>query len=332
MNMKSEAKPGFRDLILDQSGWLIFRVLPLIALHALVEGVFRIEWPFHVDPEVRGLAYDIALKLVFTLYVWFFLQVFKRLVIPSIAASISPMIDKRFARRPTARRRFIESIRRFLLFACYLGVVIALIQIWMYSLLGSWLLQVLGTGFIMVFTFAIGLFTSSVLGNLIAYGVLSNVVEFRNGDRVQIGETYGDVENLGLFFTRIRTIKNEIVSIPNLGVFSKQIQNFSSLRAVLIYIPVTLGYDVDKDIVKELLVECAKKTKNILITDEYKPFVLLRELGRYTVTYEINAWTREPNMLIEIKSELIDNILSKFKKAKIELLSPTYVVLKEEKH
>jgi len=301
-------------------------------LHALVEVAFRVEWPFYVEPEVRGIAYDIALKLVFTLYVWFFLQVFRRLVIPSIVTSISPMIDRRFARRPTARRRFIESMDRFLLYACYLGAVVALIQIWMYSYLGTWLLQMLGTSFVMILTFSIGVFTSSVLGNLIAYGILSNVDEFRKGDRVQIGETYGDVESLGLFFTRIKTIKNEMVSIPNLGVFSTQIQNFSSMRAVIVYVPVTLGYNVNKEVVKKLLMKCAKRTEEILVTDEYEPFILLRELGRYTVTYEINAWTKKPNRLIEIRSKLMDNILSEFKKAKIELLSPTYVVLKEEKH
>ncbi|MBL7118965.1 mechanosensitive ion channel [Candidatus Bathyarchaeota archaeon] len=332
MSAKNEVKSGFRDLVLHQSGWLVFRILLLVTLHVLVEAAFRVEWPVYVDPEVRGLAYEIALKFVFTLYVLFFLQVFRRLIIPSITASISPMIDRRFVRRPIARRRFVESISRFLLFTCYLGTIIALIQIWMYSLVGSWLLQVLGTGFVIVLTFAIGLFTSSVLGNLIAYGVLSNVSEFKRGDRVQIGETYGDVDSLGFFFTRIRTIKNEIVSIPNLGVFTKQIQNFSSMRTVLIYIPITLGYDINKDVVKKLLVKCAEKTENILTADKYKPFVLLRELGRYTVTYEINVWTRESNKLIEIKSELIDNILSGFKRAKIELLSPTYVVLKEEKH
>ncbi len=56
-----------------------------------------------------------------------------------------------------------------------------------------------------------------------------------------------------------------------------------------------------------------------------KPFVLFRELDNYTVTYKINAYTDKPNELVNIKSELFDNILANFKKSNFEILSPTHV-------
>ena len=203
---------------------------------------------------------------------------------------------------------------------------------------------------IVALTFILGLFTSSVLGNVLAYSVLEGTNEFKTGDRVQIGESYGDIVEVGIFYTRIKTIKDEIISIPNLTVMNKEMKNFSALKEVLIYVSVSLGYDVDKDQAKRILIESAEKTRGILTTNkkptdsivdiegeektggllkDRKPFVLLRDLGNYSVTYEINAYTDQPNSLVNIKSELIDNILSEFKKAGIEILSPFHVAQRQ---
>ena len=207
-------------------------------------------------------------------------------------------------------------------------MIIALICIWAYSYIGMWLIGGLGTSLIIILTFVLGLFTSSILGNVLAYWVLNNIPEFKRGDRVQIGDAYGDIVDLGTFFTKIKTIKDEIVSIPNFTIMSKNVKNFSALKTVLIHVPVTLSYNVDKDEAKKILIRCAEKTGGIIKTSNKGPFVLLRDLGKHTVTYEINAYTNKPNELVEIKSELIDNILEEFKRSKIELLSPTYVALK----
>jgi len=162
----------------------------------------------------------------------------------------------------------------------------------------------------------------------LAYTVLEGTNEFKTGDRVQIGESYGDIVEVGMFFTRIKTIKDEIISIPNLTVMGKELKNFSALKEVLVYVSVTLGYDVDKDEAQRILIECAEKTNDILTSADKKPFVLLRELGNYTITYEINAYTDKPNNLINIKSELINNILTDFKKSNIEILSPAHVAIR----
>ena len=75
--------------------------------------------------------------------------------------------------------------------------------------------------------------------------------------------------------------------------------------------------------------ESAEKTNGILTSIENKPFVLLRDLSNFTITYEINAYTNKPNMLVRIKSDLIDNILTGFKKSGIEILSPSHFVIRQ---
>jgi len=256
------------------------------------------------------------------------LAISKNIIIPTVIVTISPIVGK-VVRDPGSRLKTFKSTTQYLTYIIYFAVTVALILIWAYSFIGAWIAGFLGTGLIVALTFVLGLFTSSVLGNVLAYTVLNGSQEFKTGDRVQIGESYGDIVEVGIFFTRIKTIKDEIISIPNLTVMGKELKNFSALKRVLIYVSVSLGYDVDKDQAKRILIESAEKTNGILTATDKKPFVLLRDLGNYAIGYEINAYTNQPNALVDIKSELIDNILSEFKKSNIEILSPFHVATRQ---
>jgi small-conductance mechanosensitive channel len=309
--------------------WLILRVSILVFLFVLLEYSYRTGiFAFFGTPEVQSIVYMILQKILFSLVVWFFFAISRKIIIPAVIVTISPVVGK-VVRDPRSRVKTFKSTMQYLTYTVYFVVIVALILIWAYSIIGEWIAGFLGTGLIVALTFVLGLFTSSVLGNILAYSVLNGTNEFKTGDRVQIGESYGDIVEIGIFFTRIKTIKDEIISIPNLTVMGKELKNFSALKEVLIYVSVTLGYDVDKDQAKRILIECAEKTNGILKATDKKPFVLLRDLGNYTITYEINAYTDLPNNIVNIKSELIDNILSEFKKSGIEILSPSHIEIRK---
>jgi small-conductance mechanosensitive channel len=320
-----------RALIIGRSLlWMTIRLCSLIIFFVLLETFYRTGiFALFGTVENQLIAYVICQKILFSLVVWFFLSISKKMIIPATIVTISPAIGK-VCRDPKSRQKTVKSTVKYFTYVVYLIALIALVLIWAYSFLGTWVAGVLGTGLVVTMTFVFGLFTSSVLGNVLAYTVLSGSNELKKGDRVQIGESYGDVEEVGVFFTRIRTIKDEIISVPNLSVMGKEIRNFSALKKVLIYASVTLGYNIDKDQAKKILIESAEKTKGILTSNESKPFVLLRDLGNFTITYEINAYTSKPNMLIQIKSDLIDNILTGFKKAGLEILSPSHFVVRQK--
>jgi len=330
--------------------WLVIRISILVFLFVILESSYR-QGVFYIfgTAEVQTIIYMVLQKILLSGLVWFFLAVSKKIILPGVIVSISPVVGK-VCRDPGSRSRTVKSTKRYLTYIIYFTAIVALVLIWAYSFIGSWIAGFLGTGMIVALTFILGLFTSSVLGNVLAYSVLEGTNEFKIGDRVQIGESYGDIVEVGMFYTRIKTIKDEVISIPNLTVMNKEMKNFSALTEVLIYVSVSLGYDVDKDQAKRILIESAEKTSGILTTNkktavslvdieseektgsllkDRKPFVLLRDLGNYSVTYEINAYTDQPNSLVNIKSELIDNILSEFKKAGIEILSPFHVAQRQ---
>ncbi len=310
-------------------GWLLLRFAAIIVLFVLLEAAYRFGgFAIFGAAATQEIVYGALQKLIFSVVVWFFLSTAKKIIIPATLLTVSPALGK-IVRDRTTVVRTNKSITRYLTYVVYIVAIVALILIWAYSFIGEWIANVLGTGLIISLTFILGLFTSSVLGNVLAYTILGGTSEFKVGDRVQIGDSYGDIVEVGVFFTRVKTIKEEIISIPNLTVMNKEIRNFSALKEVLLYVSVTLGYDVDKDKAQQILIDSALKTKGIINTNEKKPFVLLRDLGNYSVTYEINAYTDQPNNLINIKSELINNILTEFRRNGVEIMSPTHVAVRD---
>ena len=273
--------------------------------------------------------YTFLQNMLLTFVVWFFLALSKKIIIPASVIAVSPAVGK-IVRNPLSARKFNKSMTNYLTYIVYFIVVGALVIIWAYPLIGSWLSDVLGNSLVIMLTFVLGLLSSSVLGNVLGYAIIGGTHEINVGDRIQIDDIHGDVVDVGFFFTHIRTLRDEIVSLPNLTIMNKEIHNFSVMQKVAIYVQVTLGYDVDKDYAQTTLIEAALKTEGILSSHDKAPFVLLRELGAYSITYELNAYTDNPNQLVQIKSALINNMLIELKKAGITIATPTIVTIKGE--
>ena len=70
--------------------------------------------------------------------------------------------------------------------------------------------------------------SSTAIANMVAGLVITYMRPFKIGDRVKIAETTGDVVEKTLLVTRIRTPKNEIITIPNSSILSGNTVNFSS--------------------------------------------------------------------------------------------------------
>ncbi len=183
------------------------------------------------------------------------------------------------------------------------------------------LLPLLSTVFSVLIGVGFSFAAAGALGNIIAGVVLSRWRPYDVGDRIEVGDdVYGDVMEFDILFTRIKTIKEEIISVPNLSVLTNKIVNYSSLGACVIHSKIAVAYDYDRRTVEDLLLDAAAMTPDIL--DEPKPFVLILELANFYVQYEINAYTDNPSGLAQIYSNLHKNVLDLFDKAHITLLTP----------
>jgi small-conductance mechanosensitive channel len=188
------------------------------------------------------------------------------------------------------------------------------------------LLPLLTSVFSVLFGVGFSFAAAGAIGNFIAGLVLSKWKPYDVGDRVELGNSvYGDVMEFDVLFTKVKTIKEEIISVPNLSVLTNKIMNYSSLGACVIHSRISVGYEYSRHMVEELLLQAASATEDVLSDPD--PYVLVPELANYVVIYEINGYTDKPNQLVKIYSDLHKNILDIFHAAEIPLISPTIVEL-----
>ena len=176
----------------------------------------------------------------------------------------------------------------------------------------------------------VSLASSSALSNMIAGIVLTYTGAFRLGDRVKVGDAFGDIIETSLLATRVRTIKNEEVTIPNSIALGTAVINYTReahTRGLILHTTVTIGYDAPWRQVHQLLMDAALATSGILADPQ--PFVWQTALNDFYVTYEINAYTASPKDMIDIYAELHSRIQDAFYAAGVEIMSPHFTSIRD---
>jgi len=169
----------------------------------------------------------------------------------------------------------------------------------------------------------VSLGSSSIIGNIMAGMVMTYMRPFRLGDFIRFGDKEGFVIEKTVLVTRIRTRKNEVVTIPNSNLMGSQTSNFTFAAqnyGVIVHTKVTIGYDMEWTLIRDLLLAAASDTPGI--QSHPKPFVLVTALDDFYVEYEINAFTQHSEILSDIYSSLHQNILDRFHSNGVEIMSP----------
>lgn len=169
----------------------------------------------------------------------------------------------------------------------------------------------------------ISLGSSSIIGNVMAGMVMTYMRPFHVGDFIKYGDTEGFVIEKTMLVTRIRTRKNNVITIPNSSLMTSQTTNYTFSAqnfGLVVHTKVTIGYDVRWQEIRQLLLDAAYATKGLRQHPE--PFVLVTALDDYYVEYEVNAYTNQYDKLPLIYSELHHNILDAFHSKGVEIMSP----------
>jgi small-conductance mechanosensitive channel len=172
--------------------------------------------------------------------------------------------------------------------------------------------------------------SSSAVANAVAGTILTYMRSFQIGDYVEVGTTKGEVVEKTLLVTRICTPMKEIVTIPNGSVMTASVTNYSAQAiqgGVILHTTITIGYDAPWRHIHDLLIHAALATSCIL--KEPQPFVLQTSLDDFYVSYQLNAYTDQPQHMLAIYSELHQNIQDKFNEAGVEIMSPHYSQLRD---
>jgi small-conductance mechanosensitive channel len=169
---------------------------------------------------------------------------------------------------------------------------------------------------------AIGFGLQKTFGNLIAGIILLMDRSIKPGDVISVGESFGQVNKIGVRAVSIVTRDGKEYLIPNELLMTQEVVNWSySTRDVRISIPVTIDYACDVKLAQRLMIEAADASPRVLETP--KPNVWMKAFGENGIDHEIRVWILDPEAGIgPVRSDILNRLWELFRENGIEVPPP----------
>ena len=142
---------------------------------------------------------------------------------------------------------------------------------------------------------------------------------FKPGDYVEAGGCAGTVRETGLFYTKLDTVDNKLIQIPNSAIAGANIVNYSSEPNRRVDITVSASYDAPTEKVREVLRRLVGEHALTLATPE--PMVRVSAYGDNAIEYTVRVWCATGDYWT-VYFDLMDGIKTAFDKAGIEMTYP----------
>lgn len=169
----------------------------------------------------------------------------------------------------------------------------------------------------------IGFASMNTIGNAIAGIIVTLSKPFQIGDRILFNEEFADVVAIDLIYTRMKTLDNVLISIPNQQLLTTKIDNYGKKRIVRRNCTITAGYDISSEKIEKLLIDSANRVEGVL--KEPKPYVLVTNLLNFAVEYSLYVFTNQIKKLRTIDSNLKRTVLEVCEKNGIDLTTPNLI-------
>lgn len=168
----------------------------------------------------------------------------------------------------------------------------------------------------------VGLGLQTVVSNFVAGLILLLEQPVRVGDRIQVGETYGDVVALKGRSTWIRTNDNVVIIVPNSNFIEQSVTNWTANdRLVRVSLPIGVSYECNPVQVRDALLRIAAAHPDVL--SDPAPDVVFEEFGDSSLNFNLRVWTvSRVHMPLVLKSDLNFAIFEEFGKLGIEIPFP----------
>lgn len=172
----------------------------------------------------------------------------------------------------------------------------------------------------------IGFASMNTLGNAIAGIIVMTSRPFKIGDRIFFNGQFSDVIAIDLIYTRMKTLDNVLVSVPNQELLKSGIENYGQKTVVRRCCSITAGYEVAAEVVESTLLEAAKKLiDKQVILKEPSPYVWITKFGNFSVEYTIYLHTSKIRLLPKIDATIRRTVLETCKQNGIDLSTPSLV-------
>jgi len=311
---------------LDRAVWVVADILALAAMYIVAHSVLLL------FPWTRGLAHNLSSivlgplgilgermlgylpNLVFLLIIAviarFFMR-FTRIFFRNVAEGAVKL--------PEFEPDWAHAVERIVLILIF---AVALVVAYPY-LPGSGSEAFKGITILLGLLFSIG--SPSVIGNLVAGQSLAFRRVYKVGDRIKVGDHVGEVVQIRLLTTYIRSPKNEQIVIPNALVLNQEVVNYTAFadkQGLILHTRVGIGYGTPWRQVEAMLLEAAGRTPGVL--PQPGPFVLQVALQEFAVVYEINVFVDSTGALPRVYTALHRNVLDVFNEYGVQIMTPAY--------
>ena len=211
----------------------------------------------------------------------------------------------------------LNRILKWIIFMAVFSIILAQFGVTLGEVSG--LLTVLGGTII-------GFAAINTLGNMIAGLIVMTSRPFKVGDRIFFNGQFADVEAIELIYTKMRTLDNVLVSIPNQELLKAEIDNYGKKNVVRRGCSITPGYEVASEQVENALLEAANRLVEMKdVLKEPKAYVWVTKFGNYAVEYTLYVFIQEIKRLPEIDSNLKRTVLETCKQHGIDISTPTII-------
>ena len=223
------------------------------------------------------------------------------------------------------RAHFAPALVHLLVDGLYKGMVVVLAAVMAASQVGINVGAALaGIGVVGI---AVGFAAQETIANMIAGFLIFWDRPFKVGDFITTQEKYGEVREITMRTTRIRTMENTYVVIPNKQIIGDMLVNHSLYGAVRVNVPVGIAYKERIAEARDVLLPAARSVAGVLETPA--PQVVVCELGDSSVNLEVRVWTDDPAHERRLLFEVLEASKTALDSAGIQIPFPHLQLLVE---
>ncbi|MDP2841154.1 MAG: mechanosensitive ion channel [Candidatus Methanoperedens sp.] len=165
---------------------------------------------------------------------------------------------------------------------------------------------------------ALALAAQNLLSNV--FGGMTITIDqlYKVGDRIEFGGVYGDVYEIKPRYTKIKTLDNMIITIPNSKVINDNIVNYAAPdTTVRVKIPIGVAYGTDPEKVDKIMLEIADNTPNVLKMP--KPLLRFTQYAESSQNFELLVWIDHYDDRHRVLDRIFRDMFKRFKEEGIEI-------------
>jgi len=169
---------------------------------------------------------------------------------------------------------------------------------------------------------ALALAAQDILSNFFGGAIITMDKPFKIGDRIKFDDYFGDIVSIGPRSTRLKTLDNQIVTIPNSKITSNVVVNFAQPDIKMkVRIPFSVAYGTDMPRVKSILLEiaCEAAEKTPWVLSDPAPSVYFLEFGESSLNGQLILWTNNYDNSWDVQDYVNSRVDEQFRKEGIEI-------------